>query len=92
MIFLTVLVTGQERAKLRDAAKEQFPNETLGRGEITRRFALAGIEATKRLTERDRARQAWELRSTQVCGGSGGRSVQPEKSGRPWALSRGRGF
>jgi hypothetical protein len=40
MIYLTVLVTGQEWAKLRDAAK--FPNETLGRGEITRRFALAG--------------------------------------------------
>jgi hypothetical protein len=30
MIYLTVLVTGQEWAKLRDAAREQFPNETLG--------------------------------------------------------------
>jgi len=72
MIFLTVLVTGQEWAQLRDAAKEQFPNETLGRGEITRRFALAGIEATKRLTERDRARQAWELRSSQTVAGPEG--------------------
>jgi hypothetical protein len=53
MIFLTVLVTGQEWAKLRDAAKEQVPNETLGRVEITRRFALAGVERTKRLTEQD---------------------------------------
>jgi hypothetical protein len=33
MIFLTVLVTGQEWAKLRDAAKEQFPNKILGRGD-----------------------------------------------------------
>jgi hypothetical protein len=72
MIYLTVLVTGQEWAKLRDAAKEQFPNETLGRGEITRRFAMAGIEATKRLTERDRARLAYELRSSQHVAGPEG--------------------
>jgi len=48
MIYLTVLVTEQGWAKLRDAAKEQFRNERLGRVEITRRFALAGIERTKR--------------------------------------------
>jgi len=77
MIFLTVLVTGQEWAKLRDAAKEQFPNETLGRGEITPRFALAGIDATKRLTERDRARQAWELRSSQAVADREGDSQRP---------------
>jgi hypothetical protein len=69
MISLTVLVTGQEWAKLRDAAKEQFPNETLGRVEITRRFRLAG---TKRLTEQDRARQAYELRSSQAVAGRDG--------------------
>jgi hypothetical protein len=65
-------VTGQECAKLRDAAKEQFPNETLGRVEITRRFALAGIERTKRLTKQDRARQAYELRSSQAVAGPDG--------------------
>ena len=36
---------------MRDAAEKAFPNELLSRAEITRRFALAGIEATKRLTE-----------------------------------------
>jgi hypothetical protein len=72
MIYLTVLVTGQEWVKLRDAAKEQFPNERLGRGEITRRFALAGIERTKRLTERDRARQVHELRASQAVAGPEG--------------------
>jgi hypothetical protein len=72
MIYLTVLVTGQEWAQLRDAAREQFPNETLGRGEITRRFALAGIERTKQLAEADRARQAYELRSSQAVAGPEG--------------------
>ena len=72
MIFLKVLVTGQEWAKLRDAAKEQFPDEVLGRGEITRRFALVGVEQSKRLTERDRARQAHELRSSQHVEGPQG--------------------
>ena len=79
MVFLTVLVTGQEWAKLRDAAKEQFPNEVLGRGEITRRFALAGIERTKRLTERDRARLQFEHQATMTVAGPEG-----DKGGSPW--------
>ena len=78
MIYLTVLVTGQEWARLPDAAKE-FQNETLGCGEITRRFALAGTDATQRLTERDRARQVYELRSTQCVAGSEGDKGGPSE-------------
>lgn len=58
--------------RLRDAAEKAFPNELLSRGEITRRFALAGIEATKNLAEEDMKRQAHQLRSSQHVVGAEG--------------------
>jgi hypothetical protein len=72
MINVTLTVTGEEWAKLRDAAYQAFANELLSRAEITRRFAMAGIEATKRLTEADAKQQAHRLRaSPQVAGPEG---------------------
>jgi hypothetical protein len=65
MINVTLTITGEEWGHLRDAADRAFPNELLSRGEITRRFAMAGIAATKRMTEEDVKREAHRLRSTQ---------------------------
>jgi hypothetical protein len=79
MINVTLTITGAEWGALRDAAERAFPNELLSRAEITRRFALAGIEATKRLTEEDMKRQAHELRSSQHVAGREG-----DKGGGSW--------
>jgi hypothetical protein len=72
MINVTLTITGNEWMRLRDAAERAFPNELLSRAEITRRFALAGVQATKCLTEGGAKQQAHELRSSQYVAGSEG--------------------
>jgi hypothetical protein len=72
MIFITSIISSAEWVKLRDAAAAQFPGEVLARGEVLRRYALAGIEATKRLAEEDMKRKAHELRSSQQVAGPEG--------------------
>ena len=72
MIFITSIISSDEWAKLRDAAAAQFPGEVLARGEVLRRYALAGIKATKNLSEEDRKRQAYQLRSSQHVAGPEG--------------------
>jgi hypothetical protein len=42
---VTLRLTAQEWIKLRDAALQAFPNELFSRGEITRRYTLAGVGA-----------------------------------------------
>jgi hypothetical protein len=56
--------------------REGIPERVAVRGEITRRFALAGIEATKRLTEEGVKHQAHRLRSTQHVAGPEGDKPQ----------------
>jgi hypothetical protein len=55
MLNVTLTLTAHKWIKLRDAALEAFPNELLSRGEITRRFALAGVSALKDVSDADRA-------------------------------------
>jgi hypothetical protein len=62
---VTLTITGREWRALRDAAEKAFPNELLSRREITRRFALAGVEATKNPAEKDMKRRAHVLRTSQ---------------------------
>ena len=57
---------------LHNAAEKAFPHELLFRAEISTRFALAGIEATKRLTEEAVKQQAHQLRSSQHVSGPEG--------------------
>jgi hypothetical protein len=76
MINVTLTIRGVELGRLRDAAERAFPNELLSRAEITRRFALAGIEATKNLAEEDMKRRAYRLRSTQHIAGLEGDKPQ----------------
>ena len=68
MIFITSIISSGEWVKLRDAAAAQFPGEDLARGEVLRRYALAGIEASKSLTEEGVKQQAHRLRSSQHVG------------------------
>jgi hypothetical protein len=76
MINVTLTITGNEWGRLRAAAEKAFPNELLSRGEITRRFALAGIEATKCLSEGKAKQQAQEFRSSQYVAGPEGEKPQ----------------
>jgi len=47
-----------------DEARRQWPNETLSMGEITRRFALAGAQASRNLSSYDRARLAQSFKAS----------------------------
>lgn len=70
MIKVTLTITGAEWGALRDVAENAFPNELFCLGRDHRRFALAGIEGTKRLTDEGVKQQAHELRSSEQCNGS----------------------
>lgn len=76
MINVTLTITGDEWGRLRDAAAIAFPHELLSRGEITRRFALAGTALTRGLTEEGRKQQANELRASQYVAGPEGDKPQ----------------
>ena len=72
MINVTLTIKGDEWGLLRDAAERAFPNELLSRGEIIRRFALAGITLTRGLTEEGIKQQAHQLRASQYVEGPEG--------------------
>ena len=65
MLNVTLTLTANEWVRFRDAALKAFPNELLSRGEITRRFALAGVSALEDVTEADRKRLAHQYHSSQ---------------------------
>jgi len=79
MIFITSIISSGDWVKLRDAAAAQVPGEVMARGKVLRRYALAGVKATKNLSEQDRARLQHEHRSTQCVAGPEG-----DKGGGPW--------
>ena len=54
--------------KLQDAAAKQFPGEALARGEVLRRYALAGVEALKDVSDADRARVQHQYQATMEAG------------------------
>jgi hypothetical protein len=68
MYCVSVNLTSAEWVKIRDAAAKQFPNETLSRAEIVRRYALAGIDALKDLSASDRARLAHGFQASMEAG------------------------
>jgi hypothetical protein len=58
MFCVSLNLTSSEWMRIQQAASKQFPNETLSRAEIVRRYTLAGIDALKQLSSADRARLA----------------------------------
>lgn len=57
--------------RVRNPAVKQFPNETLSRGEICRRYVLAGVTALPKVPEADRARLAYRYRASMEAGEEG---------------------
>jgi hypothetical protein len=67
MIYATVLLTGDEWLRVRQASRKAFPDEVLSQGEIVRRYALIGMEALKNISGADRERLAHQLRSSMAA-------------------------
>jgi hypothetical protein len=53
---VTSIISSAVWIKLQKAAAKQFPGETLARGEVLRRFSLAGVSALKDMSETDSKR------------------------------------
>jgi hypothetical protein len=51
-----LLLSSDEWLRIQQAAQKQFPNETLSRSEVCRRYVLAGNEALKNTSDVGRAR------------------------------------
>jgi hypothetical protein len=73
MYCLSVTLTSSEWLKIQQAAAKQFPNETLSRSELIRRFTLAGIEALGGMSEADRAQRARQYQQSMALAGDGER-------------------
>jgi hypothetical protein len=68
MIYATVLLTGDEWSRIRQASRKAFPDEVLSQGEILRRFSLAGTEALAKVSPADRSRLAHEFQASMQAG------------------------
>jgi hypothetical protein len=55
MYCVSVNLTSSEWLKIQQAAQKAFPNETLSRAEIVRRYTLIGIDALKGWARRIRS-------------------------------------
>ena len=68
MYCVSVNLTSSEWVRIQEAAQKAFPNETLSRAEIVRRYALAGVDALRQLAPTDRARLAHEFQASTEAG------------------------
>jgi hypothetical protein len=76
MIFVTSIISSQEWIRLRDAAQQAFPNETLPRGEIMRRFSLSGVAALKAASDAEKKKAQREHQATMCVAGREGEKPQ----------------
>ena len=79
MVFVTAIISGQEWAKLRNAAQLAFPGEVLARGEIMRRFSLSGAATLKAAIDEVKKKAQREHQATMYVPGSEG-----DNGGSPW--------
>ena len=78
MVFVTAIISGQECAKLRNAAQLAFPGEVLARGEM-RRFSLSGAATLKAAIDEVKKKAQREHQATMYVPGSEG-----DNGGSPW--------
>ena len=69
MIFITSIITSAELVKPTDAAQKQFPNETLARGEVLRRYAMSRVAALKAAGDAEKKKAGWEHQATMTVAG-----------------------
>ena len=67
MICVSVNISSDEWLRIQQAASGQFPNESLSRSEIIRRYALAGIQALGKQSPGELERTAHEFRASQAA-------------------------
>jgi len=79
MIFVTSIISSQERIRLRDAAQQQFPGEVLARGEIMRRFSLSGAQPLKVASDAEKKKAQQQHQATMCVAGPEG-----DKGGSRW--------
>ena len=68
MYCVSVNLTSSEWVRIQEAAQKAFPNETLSRTEIIRRYALAGVDVLKQLSSADRLRLAHGYQASMEAG------------------------
>jgi hypothetical protein len=65
MIYVTCVLSDTEWRHLDRNARQAFPNQAMSRGEVLRRFSLAGISRLNQMPVHDRAVVSHELELSQ---------------------------
>lgn len=67
MLCVSVNLTGEEWSRIQTAAARLWPQETLSRAEIVRRYALVGIDTLKHSSRVDRQRVTEQLQNSMTA-------------------------